>query len=134
MLQIDRVKACLEWLEMAAEDYTGQQSISWYIDNLGILCKTMAFVNGQMAEAKRDLNRKKLLAYELLVSSEIAQANYFAPSLAKDYISARCEKEQYEYDLCERTSRTVVHQIDALRSIISSLKEEMKIASYAGQA
>lgn len=133
MLQIDRVKDCLEWLEVAAEDYTGQQSINWYIDNLGVLCKTMAFINGQMAEAKRDLNRKKLLAYELLVSSDIAKANYFAPSLAKDYISARCEKEQYEYDLCERTSRTVVHQIDALRSIISSLKEEMKIASYAGQ-
>lgn len=134
MLQIQRVQDCMEYLEIAAEGYTGQQSISWYIDQLGILCKTMAFINGQMAEAKRDLNRKKLVAYELLVSSEIAQANYFAPSLAKDYISARCEKEQYEYDLCERTSRTVVHQIDALRSIISSLKEEMKIASYAGQA
>lgn len=134
MLQIQRVQDCLEYLEVNAEHYTGQQSITWYIDQLGILCKTMAFINGQMAEAKRDWNRKKLIAYELLVSSDIAKADYFAPSLAKDYISARCEKEQYEYDLCERTSRTVVHQIDALRSIISSLKEEMKIASYAGQA
>lgn len=134
MLQIQRVQDCLEYLETAAEDYNGQQSITWYIDQLGVLCKTMAFINGQMAEAKRDWNRKKLVAYELLVSSEISKANYFAPSLAKDYISARCEKEQYEFDLCERTARTVVHQIDALRSIISSLKEEMKIASYAGQA
>jgi hypothetical protein len=133
MLQIDRVKDCLEWLEKTAESYTGQQSITWYIDQLGILCSTMAFVNGQMAEAKRDLNKKKLVAYELLVKSDLAKADYFAPSLAKDYISARIEKEQYEYDLTERCSRTVVHQIDALRSIISSLKEEMKIASYAGQ-
>lgn len=133
MLDIIRVQGCLEWLELTAEQYTGQQSITWYIDQLGILCKTMAFINGQMAEAKRDLNRKKIRAYELLVSSDISKAEYFAPSLAKDYIGARCEKEQYEYDLCERTSRTVVHQIDALRSIISSLKEEMKIASYAGQ-
>jgi hypothetical protein len=132
MLQINRVKNCMQWLEKTAESYTGQQSITWYIDQLGILCSTMAFVNVQMAEAKRDLNKKKLIAYELLVSSDISKANYFAPSLAKDYISARCEEEQYEYDLCERCSRTVVHQIDALRSIISSLKEEMKIASYAG--
>lgn len=133
MLQIQRVKDCMEWLELTAKDYTGQQSITWYIDQLGMLCTSMAFVNGQMAEAKRDLNKKKLVAYELLVSSDISKANYFAPSLAKDYISARVEKEQYEFDLTERCSRTVVHQIDALRSIISSLKEEMKIASYAGQ-
>lgn len=130
MLQIKRVKDCLEWLETQAEDYTGQQSITWYIDQLGILCKTMAFVNGQMAEAKMLLNNKKQRAYETLAASSIANEKYFAPSLARDYISSKCAIEQYEYDLCERCSRTVVHTIDALRSIISSLKEELKIASY----
>lgn len=134
MLQIKRVHDCMEWLEKQAEDYTGQQSITWYIDQLGVLCKTMAFINGQMAEAKQCLLKKKRLAYELLISSEISKANYFAPSLAKDYIAARCDKEQYEYDICERCSRTVVHLIDALRSIISSLKEEMKIAGYGVHA
>jgi len=132
-LQIKRVIDCLEWLELIAEDYTGQQSITWYIDRLGELCKSMAFINGQMAEAKRALNKKKIAAYESLAVSSIANQEYFAPSLAKDYISAKCEKEQYEYDLSERCSRTVVHQIEALRSIISGLKEEMKIAGYAGQ-
>jgi hypothetical protein len=130
MLQIKRVKDCLEWLETQAEDYNGQQSITWYIDQLGILCKTMAFVNGQMAESKMLLNKKKRMAYELLVSSDIAKANYFAPSLAKDYISARCGDEQHNYDLCERCSRTVVHQIDALRTIISAMKSEMKYISH----
>lgn len=134
MLQIKRVQDCMEWLELQADAYNGQQSVTWYIDQLGILCKTMAFVNSQMAEAKKALNNKKRIAYELLISSEIAKATYFAPSLAKDYIAARCEEEQYNYDICERCSRTVVHTIDAVRSIISTLKEEMKIAGYQPHA
>lgn len=133
MLQVDRVKDCFEWLQIAAEDYTGAQSITWYIDQLGMLCKSLPFVNEQMAEAKSVLNKKKITAYESLAASSIANQEYFAPSLAKDYISAKCEKEQFEYDLCERCSRTLTHTIDAVRTIISSLKEEMKIASYAGQ-
>lgn len=124
----------MEWLELNADTYDGQASITWYIDQLGVLCKSMAFVNGQMAEAKRLLNKKKITAYESLVASSVANEQYFAPSLAKDYIGAKLLDEQYEYDLCERCSRTIIHTIDAIRTIISSLKEEMKIAGYAGQA
>lgn len=129
VLQIDRVESCAEWLETSAEDYTQSQSIGWLIDQMGVLCKTMAFINTQMAVAKLALSEKKTKAYNDLVCSEVANAAYFAPSLAKDYISAKCSKEQYDYDICERTSRTVVHQIDCLRTAISALKTE---AQYIG--
>lgn len=131
MLQIKRVKDCMEWLQLAAEDYTAKQSIAWYIDQIGTLCKSLAFVNEQMAEAKQILNKKKISAYETLVTSSVANAQYFAPSLAKDYISAKCELEQYDFDLCERCSRTLTHTIEAIRSVLSALKEEMKIEGYA---
>lgn len=126
ILQIERVKACMEWLEMSAEHYDGQGSITWYIDQLGLLCKSLPFINGQMAEAKRVLNKKKIAAYESLATSSVANQEYFAPSLAKDYISAKCLDEQYEYDLCERCSRTIVHMIDSVRTIVSALKTEMQ--------
>lgn len=90
----------------------------------------MAFINGQMAEAKRILNLRKINAYETLVTSSVANEQYFAPSLAKDYIGAKLVDDQFNYDLCERCSRTIVHTIDALRTIISSLKEELKLSSY----
>jgi hypothetical protein len=131
MLQIDRIKDCNEWLQLSAEDYTSGKSIAWYIDQLGMLCKSLAFVNEQMAEAKSVLNKKKVAAYESLVTSSVANQEYFAPSLAKDYIAAKCEKEQYEYDLCERCSRSITHTVEAIRSILSALKEEMKIESYS---
>lgn len=133
MLQIKRIQDCMEWLQLAADEYTGKQSIAWFMDQLGMLCKSMAFVNEQMAEAKKVLNKKKIVAYESLAASSIANNNYFAPSLAKDYISAKCLNEQYDYDLCERCSRTLVHTIEAIRSILSALKEEMKIQSYGSQ-
>jgi hypothetical protein len=125
-LQIQRVEDCMQWLESSAHDYTATQSISWLIDHVGQLCNTLAFVNNQMAVSKKILNDKKVTAYRSLITSEVANEKYFAPSLAKDFIAAQCSEEQYAYDLCERTSRTVTHILEILRSVLSALKEESK--------
>lgn len=132
-LQIKRVEDAMEWLESAADGYTASQSISWLIDQLGMLCKSLAFVNNQMAVAKKNLNKAKTKAYNTLVTSSVANAEYFSPMLAKDYIGARIEQEQYDYDISERCSKVLVHTIEALRTCISALKEEAKVNSYAGQ-
>jgi hypothetical protein len=129
-LQVNRVEDCMEWLEAQAESYTSTQSIAWLIDQMGDLCKSLAFVNNQMAVAKKQLNQKKTAVYNNLVCSSVANAEYFSPMLAKDYVSARIEQEQYNYDICERCSRTVLHTIEALRTCISALKEEAKVTSY----
>lgn len=129
-LQIERVEACAEWLETSAEDYTASQSIGWLIDQMGVLCKSMAFVNTQMAVAKELLLKRKAKAYNDLICSEVANAAYFAPSLAKDFIAAKCSQEQYEYEICERTSRSIVHTIDCIRTAISAAKEEVKTMNY----
>lgn len=131
-LQIKRVEDCQEWLESSAESYTSTQSIAWLIDQIGVLCKSLAFVNGQMAVSKRILNDRKIKAYETLVASQIANESYFAPSLAKDYISAKCKNEQYDYDICERCSRTISLTIEALRSCLSALKAEYITQNYSG--
>lgn len=131
-LQIKRVEDCMMWLETSATDYTASQSISWLIDQVGQLCNSLAFVNNQMAITKRILNQKKVKIYHNLIASETATQKYFAPSLAKDFVSAQCDKEQYEYDICERCSRTIFHTLDALRTCISALKEENKAMSYSG--
>lgn len=120
----------MEWLESAADSYTASQSIAWLIDQMGMLCKSLAFVNNQMAVAKKILNKAKVRAYNTLVTSSEANREYFSAMLAKDYISAKIEQEQYDYDICERCSRTVLHTIEALRTCISALKEEAKVTNY----
>lgn len=129
-LQIAKVEDYNEWLEVSSKDYTASQSISWLIDQVGLLCNKMAFVNNQMAVAKRILNIAKVKAYHDMIASSIAQEEYFAPSLAKDYIAAKCDIEQYNYEICERCSRTITHTLEALRTCISALKEEIKISQY----
>jgi hypothetical protein len=129
-LQIKRVEDCLEWLETAADGYTASQSIAWLIDQVGLLCKSLAFVNNQMAVAKKLLNKKKVSAYNSLIGSTLANNETISPMLAKDYISAKIEQEQYDYDVCERCSRTLLHTIEALRTCISALKEEAKVSNY----
>lgn len=130
-LQIKRVEDCLEWLETAADGYIATQSIAWLIDQLGMLCKSLAFVNNQMAVAKKALNKAKIKAYNTLITSSEANKEYFSPMLAKDYIGAKIEQEQYDYDVCERCSKVLVHTIEALRTAISALKEEAKVSGYS---
>lgn len=129
-LQIKRVEDAMEWLESAADGYTASQSISWLIDQMGMLCKSLAFVNNQMAVAKKILNKAKVRAYNTLVGSSDANREYFSPMLAKDYISAKIEQQQYDYDMCERCSRTLLHTIEALRTCISALKVENQTSNY----
>lgn len=132
-LQIKRVEDCAEWLETAADGYTASQSIAWLIDQLGLLCQSMAFINNQMAVAKSEFNKAKVRAYNNLILSSEANRSYLSPMLAKDYVSAKCEEQAYNYDVCERASRTITHTIESLRTCISALKEESKLAGYAGQ-
>jgi hypothetical protein len=132
-LQIKRVEDAMQWLETSAEGYTAAQSIPWLIDQVGLLCNTMAFVNNQMAVAKKKLNKRKSQAYSTLLASSYANNHYMMPSLAKDYIAAKCDQEQYEFDVCERASRTVTHTLEALRTCISALKEEIKVTNYQMQ-
>lgn len=128
-LLINRVEDCMHWLQNG-ETFTHSQSINFLIDKLGELSVSLAFINNQMAVAKQILNKKKVDAYHSLIASSVANQSYFAPSLAKDYIAAQLDKEQYDYDLCERCSRSIVHTIDAIRTAISALKEEQKALNY----
>lgn len=130
-LQINRVDDCMNWLQ-EGEAFTHSQSINFLIDKLGELSVSLSFVNNQQAIAKRILNEKKVSAYNNLIGSSVANETYFAPSLAKDYISAKCSQEAYDYDLCERCSRSIVHTIDAIRTAISALKEDARMVQYSG--
>ncbi len=128
-LQIPRVEKAIDFLINSAEGYTHSQSINWLIDQVGLLCQSLAFVNEQQAIAKEQLNQVKVKAYEKMVRL-YGDQKYFSPSLAKDYVNSVCGEAQYNYDICERCTRTIVHTLDTLRTCISALKEEFKTINY----
>jgi hypothetical protein len=130
MLQIKRVQDAMEWLELNADKYENIQSVNVLIEDIGILVKSMAFVNNQMAIAKKELNEAKTKCYQSVIGSIEAQGKQPSPSVVKDYVNSKCSDEMYRYDICERCSRTIVHTIDALRTCISALKMEQQYSNY----
>lgn len=94
------------------------------------LTTMQARANYLMAEYAKIFRKEKRQAYLNLTATSIAHQQYFAPSLAKDYIDSQCHETGYIYDLSERLSRTISHTIDAMRTVISSLKLERINATY----
>jgi hypothetical protein len=104
----------------------GQVLHSYLID----LTNKLARANFIMAEYKMKVRKQKAADYITLAKSEHSKQSYYAPSLAKDYIDAQSAEVAYVFDLAERLSRCIVHSMDALRTIISSLKSERTFSNY----
>jgi len=94
------------------------------------LTNFMARANFCMAEYGKKFRDEKKAAYLNLMASTHATQKYFAPSLAKDYVDANCSDAGYIFDLAERLSRLCTHTIDAIRTVLSSLKSERAFANY----
>lgn len=104
----------------------GQVLYSYLIE----LTQMMARANFLMAEYGKKFREQKLKAYRDLTATVIKEQKYYAPSLAKDFIDSQCHETGYVYDLAERLSRLCTHTIDAIRTIVSSLKSEREFANY----
>lgn len=90
----------------------------------------LSFTGQQMAVSKKIMLRKRASMYDRFVFNNTARGLTITPTMAKDYVNSRCADEQFDYDLCERANRTIVHTLDFLRSALSALKEEMKASTY----
>lgn len=94
------------------------------------LTNIMARANFLMAENNRKNREAKKVAYAKLKDLYKQYDKPFTPSLAKDYIDSICAETAYNYELAERVSRLCSHTIDAIRTIISSLKSERSQFNY----
>jgi len=94
------------------------------------LTNYMARANYLMAEYQKKFRDEKKAAYFKLIASEHSTKKYFAPSLAKDFVDSQCGDSGYVFDLAERLSRLCTHTIDAIRTVISSLKSEREFSRY----
>lgn len=127
---IKKIEDGLLWLQGEFENTGEIQSIDILIQKLDAINSCIAWAGEQMAISKKNLNVKKVAAYHNLIASSVANQTYFAPSLGKDFVAAQCHQEQYEFDLCERFTRALVHISDNVRTAISALKEQAKLEGY----
>ena len=102
-------------------------------DYLIQLTNWLAFTGEQKARAQRAYNIAKKQAYFNLEANFRSTGHELKPMLAKDFVGAQCHDQAYDFDLADRCYSTIVHTIDAMRSVLSSLKAEMQTLHYAGQ-
>lgn len=119
---IAKIESAFGWLQNEFSDTDVQQSIDALIQKTSLINATLAWAYEQMAIAKIELNKAKEKAYIELNAKSVTMKQLYSPSLAKDYINAKCSCENYNYDIVERLCRALVHISDNLRTSISALK------------
>lgn len=129
--KLERLEAAFVWLEKEFEQTGNIQSIDLLIMKLDAINSVLSWSSEQMAVAKKNLNDRRVKAYEDYYMSSQAQKFTFPPSVLKQYIDAKCSIEEYGFDLAERLSRSIVHIGDNLRTAISALKSSMMMESYS---
>ena len=126
---ITELKQYMETVQTFDQDAAQDgQALHAYLINL---TQMMARANYLMAEYGRLFREQKKAAYLNLIASQAATQKFFAVSLAKDFVDSQCAETGYVYDLAERLSRLCSHTLDAVRSIVSSLKSERAFANYS---
>jgi hypothetical protein len=55
------------------------------------------------------------------------------PSILKEYIKSRTANEQAMLVRGERVNSMLTHAMEGLRSVLSKIKEDRRVSSYAGQ-
>lgn len=128
---LNRIEEAFNWLQNEFSDTDVQHSIDDLHIKQNAINSVVSWSYEQMAVAKKMLNDAKEKAYLSLSSSSVANQQYYAPSLAKEYIASRCSNEAYAYDLTERLCRACVHISDNLRTSISAMKELARMESLS---
>lgn len=104
------------------------QDVQALRDYMVDLTAILARCNFLMAETQRKHRESKKAAYLKFFGSELQETAKLNKTNARDFVDSCCSNTGYLYDLSERTSRSAYHQIEALRSVLSSLKNEQNFS------
>ncbi len=127
-LNFKEVQICNEKLQAIDPQFLVQSPQECYV--VAVWCATMkAFTGEQMAIAKKEWQDVKAHAYKNFIFNEEAnkaRTDRYGVQVVKDYINAKCGNHEARYEYIERTNNALGHMEGVLRTVISSLKEEMK--------
>lgn len=85
--------------------------------------------SGQMlADAKKALRKKKSSEISETIL-KIAKEQHLSAKAQNALVDSIAEEESYMVDWLDRINRTCTHQIDALRSLLSYEKEQLRLTN-----
>jgi hypothetical protein len=122
---IDQLKSesesILNYLEITCSN--DPEEIKERISNLVVY---MSRSGEMLSQAKRILRAKKTSEIQNTIIA-IAKAAHLSANVQNALLDSICEEESYLVDRIDRVNRSCTHQVDALRSLLSYEKEDMRI-------
>jgi len=122
MTLLEEAAAMQEYLELQCSDNPAE--IQERISTIAVYHARTGFM---LAQAKKELNEKKKTAIIQTVL-EIAKTQYLAAGAQNALVNSICVDEQYLVDWLDRLNSTCKHQLDAVRSLLSYEKENLRIS------
>lgn len=120
---LEEAEKMQNYLEVECSD-----NIAEVIERIRTLSVYLARSGSMLAEAKR-IYRRKVTSEIANTIIAIAKENYLSAKAQNALVNAIAEDEAFLVDKLDRINSSCVHQIDALRSILSYEKESLKLNS-----
>lgn len=122
MITKENILANIEIIKVTIENFNGLDT-SALLDYLGEIVSLQSTATENQATAKYHL--LSAINNELDRQAKLMNSEKIAPSIKKMRADAMCKEWHYIYEITERQSRTISHTIDAVRTKISYLKQEL---------
>ncbi len=123
MIQKEQIQINLELIKTTIENFNGLDTYA-IVEYLGEIVSLQALATETQAAAKFHL--LCAIDAELDRQAKLSKNESIAPSIKKMRADAKCRDLHYLYELCVRYSSNISHTIDAVRTKISYLKQEMQ--------
>ena len=125
----DNLQAQLELIGKTISEPFSADNPAGLLEALNACASLLSSSSWTVAESEKQLKQAEGRAIEALLNLE-NQDGSLPASIMKKKIESDTATEQYNLKLSERYNAGLVHKIEALRSTISYIKEEMNRARY----
>lgn len=99
------------------------------LERIRTLAVYMSRTGKMMADSKRILRRKMASEISQTIIA-IAKEQFLSAKVQNAMLEAIADEEAYTFEWCERVNKSCTHQIDALRSVLSYEKEQLRSLAY----
>ena len=125
-LSREQIFTNIDCIHTHIEQFAGIETPALVLEYLSAITSLQALATETQASAKYWL--LEAIDEELERQAKLMGNDKVPPSIKKMRADAKCREWHFIYERCERLSRAISHTIDATRTKVSYLKEEMSNA------
>lgn len=133
-LEVKQIEDNILSIDVLIKQFEGLDDPNQTVDYMQKLCAIQSLATETQASAKYRLLEARDEYLEKALGTEVTGFNgkaiKIAPSIVNLRADSKCKQMHYLYERSQRLSSSLSHAIEAVRSKISYIKQEMQNAGY----